>query len=213
MISKTVAVLGITGRTGQILGPMLLEKNFRVIALVRNRKKLKISHPNLQVIEGNIENAFDLEQLTHQADAVISVMGYSKNSPAYFQTNCMKMLVTILERNKCKKIIILTGSGVSFENDLNTAGNKFLSFLIKKLAKIRFQDGVLQVEELKNSSLNWTVFRCPILKNDPKIEEKPYLGNKAPGLFNSINRGTVASLIINEIEDNKHPRMAIFAWN
>lgn len=213
MNSKTIAVLGLSGRTGQILGKMLLDKKYKIKALVRNSNRLKISHPNLEIFEGNVENVYDLEKLTTNADAVVSVMGYSKNSPDFFQTKCIKKIIPLLEKSNCKKLILLTGSGVPFDNDVNTMGNKFLSFIIKKIAKIRFQDGVLQVEELKKSSLNWTVFRCPLLKNNLEIERNTYVGNRAPGLLNTINRGTVCHLIINEIEENKHQRMALFAWN
>ena len=208
----TIAILGITGRTGIQLCSQLLEKQYKIKALVRNSAKIHLQHSNLEVIVGNVENLSDLNKLVQGSDAVISVLGHAKNTPPRFQTNVMEQLIAVMKANECKRIIVLTGSGVPFEYDQNTFANIFINFFIKNLAKNRFRDGMLQCEVLKNSNLDWTVVRTPILTNNKTITLNYYRGYKAPGFLNYISRANVAHFIVEEMEKNNFIQKSPFIW-
>ena len=49
-----ILLLGSTGRVGQSLLKMMLKDENDVTVLVRDRNKLKISHPNLHILQGDV---------------------------------------------------------------------------------------------------------------------------------------------------------------
>src|SRR5436190_21974787 len=49
-----ILIIGATGGTGQHLVRQALEQGHQVTALVHKPKKLKVEHPNLRVVNGNV---------------------------------------------------------------------------------------------------------------------------------------------------------------
>ena len=73
---KTIALFGITGRTGRPLTTLLLSKGYAVKALVRTPAKVQTQHAHLTLVKGNILSASDVESTIEGAEAVISVIGH-----------------------------------------------------------------------------------------------------------------------------------------
>jgi putative NADH-flavin reductase len=73
---KTIALFGVSGRTGKPLLDILLKKGYSVQALVRNPKNFAIKHQSLTIHQGNILTPEDVERTIAGADAVISVIGH-----------------------------------------------------------------------------------------------------------------------------------------
>jgi uncharacterized protein len=71
----TFLVFGATGRTGQHFTSLALEQGHRVRVLARSPAKLTLTHPDLDVRQGSITEALDLNELLEGADAVIAMLG------------------------------------------------------------------------------------------------------------------------------------------
>lgn len=77
-----VLLLGATGATGQRAVRELLRRDCRVVALVRDPKRLPpdlVGHPGLGVVKGEIGNIPDAElaELTADCSAIISCLGHN----------------------------------------------------------------------------------------------------------------------------------------
>jgi hypothetical protein len=70
-----VLILGATGRTGRELVRQALEQGHQVTALVRKPKKMKMEHPNLRVVEGNVLNYASVESAMRGQSAVLCALG------------------------------------------------------------------------------------------------------------------------------------------
>jgi uncharacterized protein YbjT (DUF2867 family) len=70
-----VAVFGATGKIGRHVVDQLLSAGHTVTAYVRNPSKLAISHPNLTVVEGELDDRAGVARAVDGADAVISALG------------------------------------------------------------------------------------------------------------------------------------------
>lgn len=205
---KKIALFGATGRTGIQFLKLALENGFHVQCLVRSPKKIsKIEHPNLQYLAGKLESATDIEAVIRNCNVVVSVLGHSKGSPPYFQTNAIKKIVACMKRLGVQRLIVLTGAGVTLPGEKMSAGNQLLSFIIKTLAPKRFDDGIQQCNHILNSGLNYTIVRVPVLTNQPKIQNYSY-GNRQPGLFSHISRMSVAHFILQCIEIERYNNSA-----
>src|SRR5882672_2887686 len=56
-----ILIIGATGRTGREFVWQALEQGHQVTALVRKPKKMKLEHPNLRVIKGNVADYASIE--------------------------------------------------------------------------------------------------------------------------------------------------------
>jgi putative NADH-flavin reductase len=168
---RTVALFGITGKTGAILVKKLLAKNYKVKALVRNPLKVVLSSPDLTIVHGNILNFNQVQETIRGADAVINVIGHVKNCPADLQTAASKMIIQIMEELKIKRLINLTGGGVHVEGDNPDLIDRTVMFIMKNLIgkamKDRMNDGEQHVSLIRDSDLEWTIVRAPVLLPKP----------------------------------------------
>ncbi len=71
-------IIGGTGGTGNELIKQALESGHIVSALIRNPKNLKIEHPNLKIIEGNVLDFDKVKTAVSGQDAVISSLGHKR---------------------------------------------------------------------------------------------------------------------------------------
>ena len=68
-------ILGATGGTGRALVEQALAQGHAVTAFARNPSKVRVQHPNLRVVKGNILDPASLEAAIHDQDAVLSALG------------------------------------------------------------------------------------------------------------------------------------------
>lgn len=81
MESKKILLLGATGNTGRKLLNMALERGYSVRALVRDPACLA-SHPNLEVVQGEVLDSASVQDAVDDVDAVLSCLGIRKADPS-----------------------------------------------------------------------------------------------------------------------------------
>ena len=78
----TIAIFGASGQTGKQLTEQALKQGYQVKALVRDPAKLAARDPNLQLIQGDLNDPVKVEETVRGTQAVLSVIGATKGSPA-----------------------------------------------------------------------------------------------------------------------------------
>src|SRR5437870_6774722 len=73
-----ILVIGATGGTGRQLVRQALEQGHQVTAFVRKPKKLKIEHPNLRVVKGNVLDYASVELAVRDQNAVVCALGHKR---------------------------------------------------------------------------------------------------------------------------------------
>jgi putative NADH-flavin reductase len=209
---KTLALFGITGRTGLPLAEMLLQAGYKLKALARNPDKLTLKHPNLTVIRGDVLQYEDVRRTVEGTDAVISVIGPTKDSPPLMQTNGTRNIVKAMEQSGIRRIISMTGGGVAAPPDQPKTPDKLIKLLMKLVAKKALEDGTNHAEVLKNSRLDWTVVRGPRLTNGP-LTHQYRVGWVGVNASTSASRKDIAHFIIKELEEGKYLRQMPFISN
>ncbi len=90
-----IFLIGGTGKTGVEIIKQGLERGHIITALVRNPNKLKINHPNLKTIKGNILNPESFVMSVNGQDAVMSSVGQKHRVPELVE--CAQNVITIYE--------------------------------------------------------------------------------------------------------------------
>jgi nucleoside-diphosphate-sugar epimerase len=73
-----ILIIGATGGTGRQLVQQALELGHEVTAFVRKPAKLKIQHPNLRVVKGNVRDYASVEAAMRGQNAVVSALGHKR---------------------------------------------------------------------------------------------------------------------------------------
>jgi putative NADH-flavin reductase len=198
---KKILVLGATGHLGKILVNMLLNKNYIVVALVRNTKKLDIKHKNLRIIQGDVTDSNDLLNALSNINVVISVLGHGFRTRFPIQEKTMNSLFPLMEKNKINRFITITGAGLKIKGDPNSFIADFSEKLFYLVDRYRMQDAKNQQQLIEKTNLDWTVVRTPI-HNNKNNETVVQSGFTQPPLWKTVSRFTISKFIIDCIENN-----------
>lgn len=170
-MSKTIALFGMTGKTGLVLVKKLLENNYLVKALVRKPDSLSFSSPNLTLNQGNVLNEEQVKETIRDTDAVINVIGHVAGSPPDLQTIASKHILKAMNELKVQRLINLTGGGVKVEGDNPGFIDRMVVFIMKNLVgnamQNRLKDGDDHVRIIRGTNLDWTIVRAPVLLARP----------------------------------------------
>lgn len=167
---KTFLVFGASGQTGQHFVSLALNEGHNVRALARNPAKLAIEHPNLDVRQGDITDAVNLDELLQGADFVISMLGNAEvQKVTKINTAFVQRLVPAMRRQGVRRFLYQAGG-------LSTPPNQQLPpvlWTIRNTVARGFigqhkdNEAVMDYLVAAASDLEWMVHRAGIGSNGP----------------------------------------------
>ena len=200
-------ILGATGRTGQLILEEALKQEYDVTCLVRDPKKIKVDHGNLEVIKGSPEEIADLDNAVKGCEGIISALNVSRMSdfpwsklrtPPRLMSDVMKNILALNEKNDFKRMIICSAWGVSeTKKDIPS----WFRWLIENSnIGLAYEDHERQENELKKSKLNWTIVRPSGLTNSKKEKKVIESYNNIPKPKLTISRKNVAKFMVDALQ-------------
>jgi len=199
-----ILLIGATGNIGQHILKEALDKGYQLTAVQRHPEALKVEHPDLKVIKGDLLNETALPALLSNQDVIISAISpVGGLTPELFK-KANQNLIAALDGQKDKRIIIVGGAG----NTEITPGVKVMhSPMMDQLPEewkpaIRIHGEVL--EGYKKSDLNWTYF-SPAMMIEPGERTGKYRLGTTNMIFNGngeskISREDYAVALVDEIK-------------
>ncbi|TAE22379.1 MAG: NAD-dependent epimerase/dehydratase family protein [Candidatus Kapaibacterium sp.] len=202
---KTIALFGITGRTGKPLQTLLLAKGYSIKALARTPKNVGLAHPALTLVQGNILNANDVEQTITGADAVISVIGQVRgdSQTTQVQTLGTQNILAAMEKHGVKRLLSLTGGAVPYHKDQPKLPDKAIRCIMNLIVKETLADAIAHAELIQKSNTDWTVIRGPRLLEKPP-EGAYRVGWVGVNASTAITYGDLAQFIMDEFEQGQY---------
>jgi len=205
-----ILIFGASGATGHHLVSQALSLNHIVSAFVRNPSKLRVHDDHLRIIEGDVSDHKSVEEAIEDQDFVISALGPS--NPFKWDIKLIagiqNIVIAMAERNVRRFI---------YQSFLAVKDNrKELGFLINNILPVVI-NGVIVDHEAKEyfiteSKLDWTIVRCPLLRNGPftgSYRHGEYINSHS--IVPSISRLDVADFMLKQLSDNtyihKKPRI------
>jgi len=199
-------IIGGTGKTGRQLIKQALEQGHTVTALIRNPIKLKIDHPNLRIVKGNVLVPESFEESIKGHDAVLSTLGHKR---FIIKTTILsegtKNIISAMKKNNVKRFICVTSLGI---NDSRfKLGLYYTLFVIPVIVLFYFLDKSKQEKIIMNSDLDWTIVRPGLLtdmKKRTNYKHGPDVGNYI--LTKMISRASVAHFMLRQLEETSYIR-------
>jgi putative NADH-flavin reductase len=202
-----IAVFGATGRSGVPFVRQALDRGHLVRAAGRSFEGVNIESENLEEVVCDVRDAAAVSRVIHETDAVVSLIGHSKDSSDTLLTQAAKVMISKMESDGPQRIVILTGAGVRYPQDQPGFIDKLIRFVLKTMQPVLLADSESYSRLIMDSSLDWTIVRAPMLteKEGDGTYRVGYVGS-GPGP--KASRQNVATFILDELEKNEHLRDA-----
>lgn len=194
-----VAVIGSTGLAGKYICNILLANNFEVKALVRNLDKAQ--NEKIEFVVGSAFDEDPLSELIAHSDVVINAIGQLINEDGFYAIITKKIL-DIMSKNYVRRYIGITGASVRLKGDKKTLAGIIGSIFMKILYPLMMKDKYNEVEIIKNSSLNWTMVRLPMVKDGTSNKKVSISLDTVKGM--KIYNKQIAEFIVNQITSSEY---------
>jgi putative NADH-flavin reductase len=202
-----ITIFGSTGRTGQHLVTQALERGHEVTAFARSPEKLKISHANLQVVQGDVETKPRVEEAIMGADAIISVLGPAENKPTFTVTKGTRHILEAMGKHGVERLVVSAGAGIGDPKDEPKLLNRVINALLKLVSRWVYEDMRQMVDAVRNAEVRWTIVRVPMLADDePTGDVKAGYVGKGMGM--RVTRADMASFMLDQVESEEFTHKA-----
>src|SRR6266508_1637574 len=200
-----IAVFRASGKTGKLFTELALNKGYQVKALVRDPSRLTIQKSNLEVIKGDTSDAIKVEETIKATEAVINLIGPGKGSSPELQRTSTTNILRAMEQNNVKRLILLASLpvGILDPKDKPALMNKFMMFIAKNLIGTMVQDARAHIDLIKQSEMDWTVVRSPVL-NDQPSQGKYRVGYLDSNTGKGNSRSDVAAFMLDVLMNDKY---------
>ena len=202
-----LAIFGASGRTGRPLVQQALDAGNTVTALVRIPTTFPIQHERLTLVQGDAMDSAAVDKVVQDVDAVLSVLGQTKNSPPDMQTVATRNILAAMHKFAVTRFVSLTGAGVDAPEDQPKLINHVIKFALKTMSGKVLKDAEQHAEVLRNSDVDWTIVRGPMLNEGPRTG-KYRVGWVGVNTGTRISRADVADFMLKQVRDTTYLRKA-----
>jgi putative NADH-flavin reductase len=196
-------IFGSTGGTGRELLKQALGQGYNVTAFARDPARLDdITHPNLQVVRGDVLNPADVENAVARQEAVFCTIG-SGAKRTTLREGGTRNIVEAMRKTGVQRFICQSSLGVGDSRDNLPFFTKYI--IVTIFLRHAFADHERQEAAVKQSSLAWTIVRPPHLRDGPRTgvyrHGFPTSDKQTKG---KISRADVADFMLKQLTDDTY---------
>ncbi|MFD6275103.1 NAD(P)-dependent oxidoreductase [Streptomyces sp. NPDC060209] len=195
-----ITIFGGTGRMGHLLVQQALEAGHEVTVHARTPGRLRVTHPRLSIVTGQLDDQESISEAVRAADAVIEGVGS--------ESEATRRIVTAMDTAGVKRFVVVSTCSVSDRADLPDLKFKALVRFVKTVAPRPYAEVRAAAETVRASDLDWTLVRVAKLTDEAptgRINVGHY-GHGTVGL--SITRADMAAFLLGQVSDRAHVRGA-----
>lgn len=197
-----LTILGATGATGTCLTEQALAAGHEVRAIVRDPARLSIpAHPQMHVVTADVMDPASIIPALEGAAAVITVVGPHGTGPTTIIQDSVHSIIQAMQKTGVRRLLEVSGSIVADDGE-----SPYLRYLLKPLARATFLRHVCAdmragEDQVRHSSLDWTIFRPPSLTGKPaRGTYRIGVDRSVPHAF-SISRADLAACMLTLLDD------------
>lgn len=198
-----IVVFGATGKTGQPVCQKALAEGHTVTAFTRSASKIDNSSLKLRAAQGDVNDPDAVAAAIANQDAAIVVLGSNGLGDKTTLTAGTRNVVEGMTRHNVRRIVVLSAAGVG-ESWRQTP--LLARIMFKTMLRNIYSDHQAQEALVEQSSLDWTIVRAAILKDDP--ESGNYTASNT-GKVKNISRADLADFLVKQVNDSAYRGQAI----
>ena len=195
-----VTVFGASGRVGKKVVALLLAGGHEVVAVVHSQNPFE-SQKGLKVVTLDVHNEVKVAEVISGSQVVLSCLSNWGSKKGDVLTAAMKAVVPAMKKAGVKRVVSLTGNAAFTPEDRPSLLQKANRSMLAKIAPKVLQDGEVHMAVLRQSELDWTVLRSPVMNELGKVQYK--LKSQLSGGTATIHRDAVARAMVEQVGDTK----------
>jgi putative NADH-flavin reductase len=165
--ASRVLIVGATGGTGRQLVQQALDRGLSVTALARDPSRLRIDHPRLKVIQGNVLDERSIDAAMRGQEAVVSALGHKRFFyPTGILSDGTRNVVRAMETHGVRRLVCVTSLGIG--DSAGRLGAFYTLFIIPVILPFYFWDKTRQERIIARSRVEWVIVRPGALTNGRK---------------------------------------------
>lgn len=151
-----ILVIGANGGIGKQTVEIALQAGHNVTALVRNPAKLTITHPNLQIVKGDVTHPETFEDYLEGKDAVISALGTNTiNKPTILYSEGNKNLLKAMKKRGTQRAFFISASALEISPLLPFFVRLAEKYIVQKILRHMYDDLRIMERLIKETDINW----------------------------------------------------------
>jgi putative NADH-flavin reductase len=209
-----ILLLGSTGRTGTLVIEEAIKRGHGISAIARDPERLK--DYQIDITQGTPYNFEAVEKALSGCDAVISTLNISRKSD-----NPWAALVSpkdLISKSASNAVLAMNAAGIKRFIALSAIGAgsswKTTPAILKLIVSISnlkyaYRDHAKQEEILKDSSLDYTICRAPMLSSFINVNGAVAVREEENPPKMVLSRNSAAEFFIKIIENKDHIRQIV----
>lgn len=196
---------------GQFILQEALAQGYDIRALARTPRKLDTFKEQITIVQGDARDRSAIEAVLQGSDIVISALGPVKadgEAAKMISTTASGHIVQLMPEHNIRRYILVSGAAVVIPGD----DRNLTGWLMQKMASITLhailKDKQAEYQLLADSSVQWTLVRCPLLEAEP-FQHEPRASLNTPTSFN-LRAGELARFMLQQINSEEFVRKAPF---
>lgn len=198
-----LVVFGATGGTGTEVVRQALEAGHAVTAVARKPEAVKVQHPNLRVVKGDVLEPETLEGVLDGAEAVLSALGsHSGRRPTSVYSEGMSNIRKAMNSAGVQRVVALSAVPVS-EPEKKSFVDRYVAHpLLWLFFKGSYEDLRKMEADLRTADdVDWTVLRAPRLLDAPASHRYRIAVESELDGASDISRADLAAAMLKAIDD------------
>jgi uncharacterized protein YbjT (DUF2867 family) len=198
-----IALFGATGLTGPSVLREALARGHEVIALARNPAAITLADDKLRVLRGDAMVPEDVKACIDGCDVVIHCLGIGgrgDGKPSSLVSDSIALLLPIMKERGVKRLVVMSNVGAGGSGPWiarKVIIPVFIRWLVPILVDKDRMEGFLQA-----SDVDWVAPRFP------EIVEGPAKPTKTKRVGFKITTGSVATFLLDQVQDTTFVRVA-----
>jgi putative NADH-flavin reductase len=207
-----LTVFGGTGATGLLFVEQALAAGHEVVAFARTPSKLP-PRPRLSIVAGTLDDAAGIADAIAGSDAVASVLGPgTKAADVPPLITGTRSIITGMHEHGVRRLVAVGTPSMPDDADGNDWRVAALVAMIKRFQPAAYEAIVTIGQLVRQSDLDWTIVRFPILTNGARTEgvNVRQLGQRG-GLL--LSRANGAAFLLDQVTSTDQLHRAPFVTN
>lgn len=205
-----VAIFGATGGTGVQLTSQALRRGHHVVALARRPETVRIRHPRLRVVAGDVTVPGAADPVVAGAEVVLSALGigYRRHATTVYSAGTANILAA-MERASVARVLVVSTSSLAIPGPERFGEWLVARFLLHPMLRRPYADMLAMERLLRQSAADWTLVRAARLTNGkPRGTWRVAEEGKLSGCW-SISRADLASYLLDQAAGTRLARVTV----
>lgn len=196
-----IIVFGSTGTIGQHVIKQALDDGHQVTAFARDTTKIRLNHPGLSKVSGDVMDPASIDSTIPNHDVVLVVLGAGRKGGV--RSTGTRNIIQAMHAHDMKRLICQSSLGVGDSRKILNFFWKYIMFGL--LLRPAYADHELQERYVRESKLDWTIVRPAAFTDGERtgvyqhgiltVEESPLL---------KISRADVADFLLKQVSDLRY---------